>query len=298
MRLDPATLASVAYLTFVGCRPAQVPQPPGLEPTPAQTMTHRPASTGGRGAMVAEMCPDGIGGRPALAPLALRAVSWTTAADELEEALARGQASQFTVLAVDGARAGRFAVVGAADGAILAAIGSYTGAPPCTRGGGLDGALDPTCVATRRGCGLAVATLGAAGGFLDDEDDPVTPTVGAACQAGADLAVDVDGDGALERFPIASFLDAVRAPADEVSGVVATDPPTCTPTFAIVGLAVPGDGAKVDLDVLGVVDVDGDGWRELVIALRYGEHRTVAVYSAVDSAARLTLAGEVDPWSP
>lgn len=301
MRLDPATLASVAYLTFAACRPAQVPQPPGLEPSPAQTMTHRPASRGGRGAMVAEMCPDGVGGRPALAPLAMRTVSWTTARDDLEDALARGQAAQFAVLAVDGARVGRFSVVGAADGAVLAAVGAYTGAPPCTRGGGVGGTLDAACVKARRGCGLAVAPLGAAGGFLDDDDgddEAAAVTVGGACRDGADLAVDIDGDGAIERFPIASFVDAVQAPSDEVSAVVADAAVACTASFALSGLVVPGDGPAVALDVLGVVDVDGDGWRELVIALRYAEHRTVAVWSAVDAAARLALVGEVEPWAP
>lgn len=298
MRLDPAPLASVAYVLAAACRPAAVPQPPGLEPTPAQTTTHRPAASAGRGAMVAEMCPDALGGRPALAPLAMRGVSWTNDRDELEAALARGQAAQFTVVAIDGARAGRFAVVGAAEGAVLAAVGSYTGAPPCTRGGSREGALDEACVRARRGCGLAVAPLGAAGGLLDDEAEPPTVVVGGVCAAGADLAIDVDGDGAPERFPRAAFVDAMRAPAEEVSVAADTQLATCTPTFALATGPVPGEGLAVSLDVLGVLDVDGDGWREVVIELAYADRRTVAVWSAVDTAARLTLVGEVDPWAP
>ena len=39
MRLDPAPLASVAYVVVAACRPAAVPQPPGLEPTAPQNTT-------------------------------------------------------------------------------------------------------------------------------------------------------------------------------------------------------------------------------------------------------------------
>lgn len=297
MRLDPAPLASVAYVVAAACRPAAVPQPPGAEPTPAQTMTHRPAATSGRGAMVAELCPDAIGGRPALAPLAMRAVSWTTDREELEAAVARGEVAQFTAVAIDGARAGRFAVVGAADGDVLAAVGSYTGAPPCMRGGA-QGTLDPACVRARKGCGLAVAPLGPAGGQLDDELDPPEVAVGGVCLAGDDLAIDVDGDGAPERFPRAAFLDAMRAPAEEVTVAADTQIATCTPTFALATGPVPGDGLAVSLAVLGVLDVDGDGWREVVIELAYADRRTVAVWSAIDTSARLSLVGEVDPWVP
>lgn len=300
MRLDPAPLVCVAYLALAGCHPAAVPEPPGTAPPPDPVAAplHRDGAAGGRGAMVAELCPKALDGRPALAPLAMRSVSWTNDPDELEAALARGEASQFDVLAVDGQRAGRFAVIGAADGNVLAAVGSYTGAPPCTRGGALKGVVDPSCERVRKGCGVAVAVLGDAGGNLEEGDDLPPATVGGACVDGADVAIDVDGDGALERFPLAGFLDPVRAPADELTAQTAGAPATCTPSFAVLGLAVPGDGQKVDLDVLGVVDVDGDGWREVVVGLRYAEKRSVAVYSAVDVAARLTLVGEVDPWAP
>ena len=76
----------------------------------------------------------------------------------------------------------------------------------------------------------------------------------------------------------------------------------CTPTFTRYGLAIAVDAAigdprhRVTLDVLGVLDVDGDGRREVIIGLRYAERRTIAVYSAVDSAARLALIGESEPW--
>ena len=48
----------------------------------------------------------------------------------------------------------------------------------------------------------------------------------------------------------------------------------------------------VVLDVLGVVDLDGDARKELVIALRFPTVRTVVVYTASGSAQRLELAAE------
>lgn len=309
MRLDQATLVSVASVLLsagqLACRPGfQAPEAPGEEPTEIAAPRHLHANPGGHGAMLGELCPDGGDGRPALAPLAVRTVSWSTERAELDAALARGQAAQFTVLGVDGKKVGRFSVIGADDGPVALAVGSYVGAPPCNRGGGLDGKLDELCVQTRRGCGLAAATLGAPGGMLDD-GDPAAIAVGGACRAGADLAIDVDADGTAERFPLASFLDEVRAPAEEVTAVAAA-PATCTPVFALAGLPMvvdaPGDvpdpRLRVELDVLGVLDVDGDGRHEVVIGLRYAERRSVAVYSAVTSAARLELVGELDPWTP
>jgi hypothetical protein len=226
----------------------------------------------------------------------MREVSWTTERDEVEAVLARGQASAWTVLAVDGARAGRFDALGADDGAVLAAVGAYAGSPVCTRGG-VRGAIDDACEARWRGCGLAVARLGATGGFLENDPAPrVAPPVGGGCRLGDDVAIDIDGDGAAERFPLAAFVDATVGPADEVTAVVGAVDAGCTPTFALA--ALPTGDARVELDLLGVVDVDGDGWREVVVSLRYADHRTVAVYSAVDTVARLSLVGEVKPWVP
>jgi hypothetical protein len=118
------------------------------------------------------------------------------------------------------------------------------------------------------------------------------------------LAIDIDADGTPEMFPIGEFVDPSRAPAEEVSAA-AMVAPACTPTFALHGLVPPPapgvvmDGKhKVDLDVLGVLDVDTDGRREVVVAFRYYESRTVAVYSAMSSASRLELVGESAPWSP
>ncbi|MBP8806969.1 MAG: hypothetical protein KBG48_00040 [Kofleriaceae bacterium] len=296
MRLDPATLATVASLAAAACRPSFQPEPVGAEPTPV-TETHRPGSTAGRGAMLAELCLDGLDGRPALAPLVMRGVSWTTERDELATAVARGQVGPFAAASFDGQRAGRFDVLGAADGGAVA-IGSYTGAAPCLPGGAPDAVADRACLAARRGCGLAMAPLAAAGGLIDDEREPPTLVVGGACVADPELVVDVDGDGAPERFPLAGFLDGGRAPEAEVSAAARGEGPACAPRFATYAIALPGDGVQVQLDVLGVLDVDGDGWRELVLGLRYPDRKTVAVYSATASVARLSLVGEVTPWEP
>jgi hypothetical protein len=50
------------------------------------------------------------------------------------------------------------------------------------------------------------------------------------------------------------------------------------------------------LDLLGVIDLDGDGRKELVIALRFPTVRTVVVYSARSSPQRLELVGEAQSF--
>jgi hypothetical protein len=49
------------------------------------------------------------------------------------------------------------------------------------------------------------------------------------------------------------------------------------------------------MDLLGVLDLDGDGRKELVIALRFATVRSIVVYTATQSAERLELAGEGQP---
>ncbi|MEZ4399509.1 MAG: hypothetical protein R3B06_05800 [Kofleriaceae bacterium] len=295
MELDLMRLATVASLALVGCRPTFSPEPVGVEPTPA-VIAHRPAAPGGHSALVAEMCLGAVDGRPAVAPLAMRTVSWTTDRDELEDVLVRGRAALFAVIGFDGHVAGRFTALGPGDGPVLDGVGSYTGANPCAPGGTLDGAVDAACAKVRHGCGLAVATVGEAGGQFDGEAAPPPVIAGGACRSGAVLAIDVDGDGTAEAFPLADFLDPVQAPAGEVTATVAAAP-ACTPTFSLLGQVVPGGPQRVELDVLGVVDLDGDGAREVIVGLRYPESRTVAVYSAIDAAVRLSLVGEVVPWA-
>jgi hypothetical protein len=58
----------------------------------------------------------------------------------------------------------------------------------------------------------------------------------------------------------------------------------------------PDARATVTLDLLGVIDLDGDGRKELVIALRFPTVRTVVVYSASQSSQRLELVGEAQSF--
>lgn len=306
MRLDPVVRRSVAcgVLMMGACGPAVRPEAPGEEPTSPRVIK-RAAPPAGRSALIGEMCPQAAGGRPGLAPLALRDVSWSSERTELVNALARGTAAQFAVLAVDGRKAGVFSAIGTADvGGVEAGIGSFAGSPPCSRPASKTEVTgDARCLEVQRGCGLAVATLGAPGGAFAAAEAPEV-SVGGACKSGDLLAIDIDADGTPEMFPIGAFVDPARAPSEEVSAA-AMVAPTCPATFAVHGLVPPPapgvvmEGKhKVDLDVLGVLDVDGDGRREVVVAFRYFERRTVAVYSAMSSAARLELVGESAPWLP
>ena len=127
---------------------------------------------------------------------------------------------------------------------------------------------------------------------------------GGACLAGDALAVDIDGDATPEQFPLASVLDGVRSPAPEwTSSPTATG--TCKPTFEVYDVrltpvAEPGKPIDpkhvVGLDVLGVVDLDADGRKELVLALKFPTVRTIVVYTAAESARRLELAGEAQSF--
>jgi hypothetical protein len=278
--------------------------PPGTAP---------PHHALGRGVLVGEMCPEGAAGRPGVAPMFVRGVEWKDDADDVEEPLARNAIRQLAVLGENGQRAGVFTVMGTADVGLGAdvAIGSYIGGSPCARPidtSGAKAADDPACTAATHGCGLAVAPVipgvDAYGTPTADDDAPAPPT-GTACIAGDTLVVDIDGDGAAETFSMPAFLDPVRAPADEVTSVATAAPP-CKGSFAHFSARVdaggePGAGApdpkyKVEIDLLGVADVDGDGRKELFVAFRYPDRRTVAVYSATSMASRLDLVAEALPW--
>ena len=116
--------------------------------------------------------------------------------------------------------------------------------------------------------------------------------------------VDIDGDGAVELFPLAAVLDGIRSPAQEWSANQKLKA-ACVPKFSLYDVkltpeAEPGKApdakAVVLLDLLGVVDLDGDGRKELVIALRFPTVRTVVVYTATSSPQRLELAGEAQSF--
>lgn len=117
--------------------------------------------------------------------------------------------------------------------------------------------------------------------------------------SGNELAVDIDGDGKIESFPISGALDGTRAPAAEWSASP-TATATCKPTFQLYDLKLapeprpgkPAEKGLVVIDVLGVIDLDADGRRELVLSMRFPTVRTIVVYTATSSPQRLELAGE------
>ena len=306
MAFDRGAARCVAWLALAACK-ATVPPGPPAEPTPVVNRTPTPITAGGgRHFVVGEMCLQGAAGRPAVAPLIMRGVQWTDIAAEVAATVERGSVPRFVVFGVDGKMAGAFDTLGVVDVGIgqSVASGTYVGAAPCTydlaarpAAGQIETrAEDPKCAPATGGCGLAVAEI------THPDEPPTTPayTTGGACISGDQLAVDIDGDGRIESFAIAGVLDGIRGPAAEWTAAP-TSTASCTPRFQLYGIplaAEPDPGKPVDpktvvlLDVLGVVDLDGDGRRELIVALRFPTVRSVVVYTAATSAQRLELAGE------
>ncbi|HTM18869.1 MAG TPA: hypothetical protein VL172_00110 [Kofleriaceae bacterium] len=284
------------------CHPHPVPPGPGTEPDkglPVAAPTARKAASPAREVLIGEMCPQAADGRPAVLPVAARRLTWTTDDDEVSAPIERSAARQFSVFRWDGARAGLFAVAGSADLGQdrPAAIGAYAGSSPCTRGADKE-ELDADCVAAQSQCGLAVAQIGGTGfgsAPYGDDPDPAELVTGGGCVADGLLLVDIDGDGDIEAFPAAGFVDEVRHPADEVDAVPRQGA-RCQPHFAARQVIPADEPHWGGLDLLGVVDVDGDGRRELVLSYHYPDGRTWAVYSATASAGRLELAAEAVPW--
>ena len=303
-----AVLAAALLAAGAGCGPRVDPAAPdsGEDGVARSVPGPRPdgPSPGGRDVLVGEMCPAAADSRPAVLPQFVRGITWSSQAADLSAPIERRSARQFMVLGWDGRRVGVFSVVGPAqvdDG--VAAIGAYAGSSPCERprSPGAGPEKDAACVAVQRDCALAVAMLEPAGGFgarpAEEDPDPIDLTTGGACVTGDQLRVDLDGDGAIEAFPVAGFLDEARGPAEEV---LAAEPGggTCEPAFAqrgVVPAADPRDWRGMDL--LGVVDLDADGRLELVTVYQYAGRRTWALYTAGDTTGRLDLVGEAVPWS-
>lgn len=257
--------------------------------------------------LVGELCLQGAAGRPAVAPLLLHTLQWIDAAAEVSGTVERGAAPRFVAFGVDGKSAGLFDTAGLADLPLgqSVAVGTYVGSGPCTSDAGQGQRSDDAkCAAATAGCGLAVAELARPGGPAGEPPDAREFATGGGCVSGDALGVDIDGDGAVEWFALAQALDGIRSPAQEWTAIQGTRPP-CAPRFALydVKLTPPAEAGKppdaratVMLDLLGVLDLDGDGRKELVIALRFPTVRTVVVYSANQSAQRLELAGEVQSF--
>ncbi|HEY0477680.1 MAG TPA: hypothetical protein VGD37_09155 [Kofleriaceae bacterium] len=312
MAKDPGKLPRVAWFLGLvgvagwaspGCGPRVQPD----RPFPEEAVVHRErapvASRGGRQVLVGELCPQSAAGRPAVAPLLLHTNQWIDTTNEVTGAVERGATPRFAAFGVDGKVAGVFDTVGLADIALgqSVAAGTYVGGAPCTSDAGQGQRTDdPACVAATGGCGLAVAQL------TRPDDPPETPTfpTGGACVSDGALVVDIDGDGAVEWFPLIQALDGIRGPAQEWPAS-RTARPACAPRFALYDVKLvpeadpgktPDARATVTLDLLGVIDLDGDGRKELVIALRFPTVRTIVVYSAPSSPERLELVGEAQSF--
>jgi hypothetical protein len=252
----------------------------------------------GRPVLVGEMCPTAAAGRPAVRPMFVRRESWTDKPAALTSPVERREARQFSVLGWDGPRAGLFAVAGSAETDHgVAAIGAYAGHSPCEkRRGAAAGVMEPECEAALRGCGLAAAVLEPAGGFharpAEEDPDPAAFETGGACVAAGKLIVDIDRDGKPEAYPVAGFASASGAPSEEVASV-AGGGATCAPRFAFRGAVAT---SAAGMDVLGVIDLDGDGRQEIVTLLRASGRQVWVLYSARESVARLERVAVATPW--
>jgi hypothetical protein len=310
MAKDPGKLPRVAWFLAVvavsgagSCGPRVQPD----RPFPEEAVVHRERAPApvrvGRQVIVGELCPQSAAGRPAVAPLLMHTTQWIDTASEVTSTVERGATPRFVAFGVDGKAAGVFDTVGLADITLgqSVAAGTYIGGAPCTSDAGQGQRTEePRCIAATNGCGVAVAELTRPD---DPPETPVFPT-GGACVSGDALGVDVDGDGVVEWFPLGQALDGIRGPAQEWSASQSARPP-CAPKFALYDVklepeAAPGKApdskAVVTLDLLGVIDLDGDGRKELVIALRFPMVRTVVVYSATSSPQRLELVGEAQSF--
>ncbi|GAB4561014.1 MAG: hypothetical protein Tsb0020_08210 [Haliangiales bacterium] len=289
---------------LAACGPRVSPEGPGteplvgsVEPVPADLSLRSPAQE----VLIGEMCPQAAAGRAAVKPLFLYSVRWSDAAADVEARVAQRSARQFQVLSWDGHRAGIFSVAGLADVGLedQVAAGAYAGTSPCLRTEGEPGAApkeEPACVSAQAHCGVAVAMLERGGAPFEEDPDPESIAVSGACVVEGKLLVDIDDDGAAEAFSVADFVSPVRAPSEEV---LATEvgASRCRPSFSVRHAVPPGDPKHWrGLDVLAVLDVNGDGRRELVLSYHYAARRTWAVYSATGSAGRLDLVGESEPW--
>jgi len=220
---------------------------------------------------------------------ARRSLDWSDDPDTLRDLLARGSIQVFRVLSFAGGNAGQFTVAGLVDLDTVTpvALGGYAGGPTCEPGS----ASERECQAMLTGCGVAVAAPAPFG-----DDSVVDVHTGTGCVVGTSLCVDTDEDGASEAFPLRAFMGPLREPTDEVTGGGGCKAP-CEPRFARAAI-VPGDNPKVwrGMDLVGVLDLDGDGRLEIILRYNYGDKATWAVYSPEQTSRRLTLVAESVPW--
>jgi hypothetical protein len=289
-------LAPWIIAVLIGCGPGPGRQPSGTAATPAGPVPARHDDRQGEPAhqpvLIGAMCSRASAGRPAVYPLFLRGRDWRDGVSETARAVARGQVRQFSVLGWTGARAGVFAVVGAArasaGGAL--AVGSYLGGAPCEWRATPDAApvLDSGCAQVMGECGVAVAALEPAGGLnarpFEEDPDPRPFASGGACALRDQLVVDLDGDRAPEAFPLRDLV-VDGQPAAEISAT-RDRPGACEQKFAQRSLWS-GGAAPRAVHLLAVLDSDGDDRMELLFAFTYPDRTVWALYTAPQGAGRL-----------
>lgn len=308
-----AVTSRLAALAAIGlaCGPRYEPEGPTQDvgaPSQKALSVHKRKAAGAppsRQILLGEMCPKAAANRPAVKPILVRQVSWEETADAVSRPVEANEARQFQVLGWDGRRVGLFTVAGAAQatgGQGIVATGSYVGSSPCQppARSTAEVRFDDNCVKALGHCGLAISVLEPGAGIearpIDEAPEPVQLETAGACTADSKLLVDVDGDGKQEAYRLADFVDPFRGPPDEVAAID-RGKSRCKTRFALRGAVPAGDPRDWrGLDVLGVVDLDADGRREIVLAYHYADRSTWAVYTAMATPARLDLAGEGVPF--
>lgn len=294
---------------MLACGPRFDPKSPDKGPREAEgQVSPLPKRAGGkppvREVLLGEMCPKAAADRPAVKPIIVRHVIWEDSDEAVVRPIESRTARQFSILGWDGRRVGLFTAAGAAQALDqgTVATGSYAGGSPCQPPvkSADDIRFDPECVASLDHCGLAIALLEPSAGLdakpYEEDPDAATFELSGACAVDGKLLVDIDDDGTTEAFVLTDFVDAFRGPSDEV---ISVDKPTgtCKPQFATHGAVPKGDPRDwLGLDILGVLDLDGDGRPEIVAGYNYPDRRTWAVYTARSSSGRLDLVGEGIPW--
>jgi hypothetical protein len=188
---------------------------------------------------------------------------------------------------------------------------------------------DPKCGPVTKGCGIAIGEIArpdevadnvsyVTGGACMSGTDLTVDIDGDGTPEAFPIANVLDGIRApaaewlaVEARSAAAASAAPTPPATATAGAPATPAPAgpCKPVFQVydlrlappprapakpvkgVGVASGGDGI-VTVDVLGVIDLDADGRRELILAMRFPTVRSIVVYTATSNPQRLELAGE------
>ena len=268
----------------IGCGRSAEPVMPEPSPPSAPALVDQATPTSRKSSrpkyLVGEVCINDALHGPHTFPLFARSDAGWSADESMARAPLTEGPQRFEFLGFDGERHGSMTT--AADGVPSdpgGFVGTYYGiggVGPCgyriskrKRGVWMD-------CASAGGCGIAIAVPGQA------EPSPTPPVfkVTLVCDVNGSLVMDLDGDEGVEAFP----LDGFRGQAT-VEGTPFTGAPCDTPRFAWYRMPV-ADGV---VDVLGAVDLDRDGNRELMIAYTpAGGQRTVALYTpAPPHAVRL-----------